>query len=473
MALEEYVRKRKFENTPEPAPKTVPAGPVAGAAPRFFVQRHDATRLHYDFRLETGGVLVSWAVPKGPSLQPLAKHLAAKVEDHPLDYGDFEGNIPANNYGAGSVMLWDRGTWELLGDAPVETQLARGDLKFRLHGEKLKGEFAMVLMKGRGKGNEWLLIKKRDADAVEGWDVEQHAYSVLSGRTQQEIAEGLPARKTKRETAGDPQREWKSRPARRASPKAAGRTAAPAEGKTQVKPRLAQGRGESRDAQRHHAHESGARRHPSAWRRLALRNQMGWRPRHLFPRKRNVRLVSRTGHSCEKQYPELSVIPHYIAAGQAILDGEIAMLDEKGVARFDLIQPRITMPIPMPISHMARSRPVVYFAFDLLYLNGYDLRQVPLVERKKLLETILTPTGVLRYSEHFPNAGEDMLQAARETGIEGLMAKRAHSSYESRRSNEWIKIKIVARRSWSSAASPPASATISARWCWESTMPAS
>ena len=129
------------------------------------MQRHDATRLHYDFRLEIGGVLVSWAVPKGPSLEPLSKHLAAKVEDHPLEYGDFEGNIPAGNYGAGSVMLWDRGTWELLGDAPVEEQLARGDLKFRLHGEKLKGEFALVLMKNRGKGNEWLIIKKRDADA--------------------------------------------------------------------------------------------------------------------------------------------------------------------------------------------------------------------------------------------------------------------------------------------------------------------
>src|SRR5579862_7060713 len=147
MALEEYVRKRKFTNTPEPAPQAAPGPSSAGAAPRFFVQRHDATRLHYDFRLEIGGVLVSWAVPKGPSLEPLAKHLAAKVEDHPFDYGGFEGNIPSGNYGAGSVMLWDRGTWDLLGDAPVEEQLARGDLKFRLHGEKLRGEFALVHMK--------------------------------------------------------------------------------------------------------------------------------------------------------------------------------------------------------------------------------------------------------------------------------------------------------------------------------------
>src|SRR6202035_3845731 len=140
MALEEYVRKRRFANTPEPAPATKGTQTSAGEAPRFYVQRHDATRLHYDFRLEIGGVLVSWAVPKGPSLEPLAKHLAMHVEDHPLEYGNFEGNIPKGEYGGGSVMLWDRGTWELLGDAPAAAQMARGDLKFRLYGEKLKGE---------------------------------------------------------------------------------------------------------------------------------------------------------------------------------------------------------------------------------------------------------------------------------------------------------------------------------------------
>jgi twitching motility protein PilT len=144
------------------------------------VQRHDATRLHYDFRLAIEGVLKSWAVPKGPTLDPSVRHFAAHVEDHPVDYGDFEGNIPAGNYGAGSVMLWDRGTFDLLGEAPAREQLERGDLKFRLHGEKLNGDFASVHMKGRGKGNEWLLIKKRDEFAALGWDVEEHAYSVLT-----------------------------------------------------------------------------------------------------------------------------------------------------------------------------------------------------------------------------------------------------------------------------------------------------
>ena len=219
MPLEEYAKKRRFGNTPEPAP-----GGRQGSGNYFCVQRHDATRLHYDFRLEIDGVLKSWAVPKGPTLDPAVKHFAAHVEDHPVEYGDFEGTIPAGNYGAGSVMLWDRGTFELLGDASGAEQLARGDLKFRLHGEKLNGDFAIVRMKGTKKGNEWLLIKKRDQFAAAGWDVEALAYSVLSGRTQEEIARNLPARQTKRETAGAADRVWAtSPPAKRARSAAAPR----------------------------------------------------------------------------------------------------------------------------------------------------------------------------------------------------------------------------------------------------------
>ena len=445
MALEEYARKRKFANTPEPCPAADAPAPPAVAAPRFYVQRHDATRLHYDFRLEIGGVLVSWAVPKGPSLEPLSKFLAAKVEDHPLEYGEFEGNIPAGNYGAGSVMLWDRGTWELLSDKPVEEQLARGDLKFRLHGEKLKGEFAIVHMKNRGKGNEWLLIKKRDADAVPGWDIEQYAWSALSGRTQQEIAQGLPARKTKQETAGDPQREWKSRPASRAAAVSA-KSAPPAKTKPAVNPASLKGAVKAAMPTAITPMKAALAKTPPRGDEWLFEVKWDGVRAICFVEHESIRLVSRTGHSCEKQYPELSVIPHYLAASQAILDGEIAALDEKGVAHFELIQPRIAQSDPNAVSHMARSRPVVYFSFDLLYLNGYDLRQVALVERKQLLESILTPTAVLRYSEHFPGAGDAMLQAAQETGVEGLMAKRASSRYESRRSSDWIKLKIVERQ---------------------------
>src|SRR5438552_10985888 len=158
MPLEEYVRKRQFEKTPEPAPGKAKRG--AGGS-YFCVQRHDATRLHYDFRLEIDGVLKSWAIPKGPTLDPTVKHLAAHVEDHPIEYGGFEGNIPKGNYGAGSVMVWDRGSYEVLGDLDATAQLARSDFKFRLTGEKLKGEFALVKIKSSAK-DEWLLLKKKE-----------------------------------------------------------------------------------------------------------------------------------------------------------------------------------------------------------------------------------------------------------------------------------------------------------------------
>jgi bifunctional non-homologous end joining protein LigD len=219
MALEEYKRKRRFEETPEPPPKL-----EKKIGHRFVVQKHDATRLHYDFRLEMDGVLKSWAVPKGPSLDPGDKRLAMQVEDHPVSYFDFEGIIPEGNYGAGTVMVWDVGTWQALSPVPVNgkyvpgteaeaaAMLAKGDLKFRLDGKKLKGDFALIKMRGRrpgSKGNEWLLIKKHDDAAVEGYDVDEFDESVLSKRSLSEIA-------------GDQgSAEWKSRPAGRGKLKAA------------------------------------------------------------------------------------------------------------------------------------------------------------------------------------------------------------------------------------------------------------
>jgi bifunctional non-homologous end joining protein LigD len=184
MALEEYKRKRDFKQTPEPPPKI-----GKGTQRRLVVQKHRATRLHYDFRLEMDGVLKSWAVPKGPSLDPADKRLAMQVEDHPVSYFDFEGTIPEGNYGAGTVMVWDMGTWEPLGDA--SDMLKKGDLKFRLDGQKLKGEFALVHMKSRrpgSKGTEWLLIKHRDAYVQPGYDIDKYDYSVLTKRSMPEIA---------------------------------------------------------------------------------------------------------------------------------------------------------------------------------------------------------------------------------------------------------------------------------------------
>jgi bifunctional non-homologous end joining protein LigD len=219
MALEEYKRKRRFEETPEPPPKV-----EKKVGHRFVVQKHDATRLHYDFRLEMDGVLKSWAVPKGPSLDPGDKRLAMQVEDHPVSYFDFEGIIPEGNYGAGTVMVWDVGIWQPLSPVPVNgkyvpgtdaeaaAMLAKGDLKFRLDGKKLKGDFALIKMRGRrpgSKGNEWLLIKKHDDAAVEGYDIDEFDESVLSKRSLAEIA-------------GDQgSAEWKSRPAGRGRLKAA------------------------------------------------------------------------------------------------------------------------------------------------------------------------------------------------------------------------------------------------------------
>ncbi len=192
MGLKEYARKRDFEKTPEPPPQE-PRNKGGSRGGFFCVQRHDASHLHYDFRLEVDGVLVSWAVPKGPSLDPKRKPLAMKVEDHPLGYGTFEGNIPKGEYGGGSVMLWDKGTYDVLGDHDAEEQLARGDFKFALHGTKLNGSFAIVHMRNRGKGNEWLLIKKQDEFAVPEYDVNQFAWSVATRRTQEEIANNLEA----------------------------------------------------------------------------------------------------------------------------------------------------------------------------------------------------------------------------------------------------------------------------------------
>jgi len=219
MPLEEYKRKRQFDRTPEPAGEL-----EKKTGHRFVVQKHDATRLHYDFRLEMEGVLKSWAVPKGPSLDPADKRLAMQVEDHPVSYFDFEGIIPEDNYGAGTVMVWDVGTWQPLSPVPVEgkyvpgteaeavAMLAKGDLKFRLKGKKLNGDFALVKMKGRrpgSKGNEWLMIKKHDQYVVEGYDIDAYDESVLSKRSLAEIA-------------GDAgSREWTSRPAGRGKLKAA------------------------------------------------------------------------------------------------------------------------------------------------------------------------------------------------------------------------------------------------------------
>src|SRR5438105_803932 len=271
MSLDEYRRKRRFEKTPEPAP-----GAAGAATARFYVQRHQARRLHDDLRLEAEGVLKSWAVPRGPTLDPAEKRLAVLVEDHPLEYGNFEGTIPEGNYGAGSVSVWDRGSYQLLGKESFAEQMQRGDVKFRLHGEKLLGDFALARMKDRGKGNEWLLIKKKDFAAQPGWNAEDDLRS----------AQGAAA-----DPAG-----------------AAGATKSPMP--AEVAPMLAT--------------PAAALPEGAEW--LFELKWDGVRAL-LFVAEGEIKLLSRTGRRIEKQYPELADVLPALNASSAILDGEIVALD--------------------------------------------------------------------------------------------------------------------------------------------------
>ena len=321
------------------------------------------------------------------------KHFAAMVEDHPLDYGDFEGNIPKGQYGGGSVMLWDRGTFELIGDASGAEQIARGDMKFRLFGEKLNGTWAIVYMKNRGKGNEWLLIKKQDEAAQSPWDIEEYAVSIKTGRTQEEIAADKPAKK---------------------------RSAMPGfvepMGST-ITDKLPRG---------------------NEW--IFEVKWDGVRGL-IYIDDGRLKIFTRNQNRCEHRYPELLGLPKHIKAKQAILDGELVVMDENGVSKFELIQPRIHTEVKGPVQN-----PVHLFVFDLLWLDGRDLRGEPLAERKKLLAKILKPWPLLRVSESFEGGGEVLLEAAKASGLEGLMAKKASSVYESRRSANWLKVKLTSEQ---------------------------
>jgi bifunctional non-homologous end joining protein LigD len=401
MALKEYARKRHFDKTPEPKPDE-PVAPAANRGGFFCVQRHDATRLHYDFRLEVNGVLVSWAVPKGPSLDPARKALAMKVEDHPFDYGTFEGNIPEGNYGAGSVMLWDKGTYEVIGDPDAQGQLDRGDFKFRLDGTKLKGAFVIVHMKHAGKGNEWLLIKKPDEFAVPGYDIDQFAWSVASKRTQDEIARGL-------------------KPLDPANLKGARKATAPAN----LEPMLA----------------TAVTKPPSGAQWFYEIKWDGVRAL-CFVKDGVLEIHSRRGNRCEKQYPELHGLVAQVNAKTAWLDGEICVLNEHGRARFELIQPRISANLNS-VPQLAENTPATLFLFDVLYADGCDVRGVPLEDRKRLLQSLVIPNEHIKVSEVFETDGEHMFEAARNMDLEGILAKDRRSTYESRRSNCWLKLKVL------------------------------
>lgn len=403
MPLEEYQRKRKFAETPEPSGREH----AHAEGHSFVVQKHDATRLHYDFRLEWNGVLLSWAVPKGPSLNPRDKRLAVRTEDHPLDYATFEGIIPEGNYGAGTVIVWDRGTWELEGKGTADEQIARGDLKFRVEGRKLHGSFALVHTGRRSddpkQQKNWLLIKHRDEAADETWDINQLGESVLSGRTIEEVAEGHAAHQT---NPGELPGAREAAMPSRIEPNLATLTREPFSAPDWI--------------------------YELKWDGMRI---LAWvRDGRVELRSRNDRVVT-------SQFPELAVLPERLAAKRAIVDGEAVVLDEEGRPSFGLMQQR--MNVARPSAELVEAAPVVLYLFDLLYCDGFDLCASPLIERKRLLKRILNAEPPVRFSDHVAGQGEELYRLASERGLEGVIAKQANSPYRGGRGSNWLKLKVT------------------------------
>ncbi len=399
--LASYRAKRDFSKTAEPGGS---ASDRTGGGNRYLIQKHDATRMHFDFRLERGGVLLSWAVPNGPSFDPAEKRLAVHVEDHPLDYGDFEGTIPKGNYGGGTVMLWDEGTWEPVGDA--EAGLAKGDLKFILHGKRLRGQWVLVRMKPkkgeRSKHENWLLIKEKDAYA--GPErvpiVERGLTSVRSGRTMAEIAAGNV--------------EWvegfRFKEAKPAKKKGQG-----ADPPAFVAPQLA----------------TLAEAPPGgdAW--LHEIKFDGYRAVAAIGSGR-ARIFTRTGLDWTDRFRSIVWPLADLPCRSALIDGEAVVRDDDGRSSFGRLQDSI-----------AEGRDdIVYYAFDLIALDGADLRKLPLVERKKRLAALIDglPPPIF-YSDHVVGHGAETFARACDMDLEGIVSKRADAPYRSSRSKSWMKVK--------------------------------
>jgi len=400
--LAEYRQKRNFGHTPEPSGHVSRSGQAL-----FVIQKHAATRLHYDLRLEVGGVLKSWAVPKGPSMNPDDKRLAVHVEDHPLEYRKFEGIIPKGQYGGGEVIIWDQGTYEVEGNLDADAQMARGDLKFILHGKKVRGSFVLVELKNSKEKKEWLLIKHRDEFVDPQWDAEKHARSIVSGRTLEDIKLGRPAREP------SDARNISSLPGVRkmAMPHAVPLTLASLKETPFSDP---------------------------DW--LFEVKWDGVRGiAYLADGKAAVR--SRAGREISLEYPEVQDLANQIDASEAIIDGEIVALDDAGRSVFQKLQNRSG--VRNPSRALLESIPATYYAFDLLYCDGFDLRKTPLEQRKGLLKGILRPNAHIRYSEHQVEKGKELYEAARQQGLEGIIGKKRDSPYVGQRTSLWLKFKIV------------------------------
>jgi bifunctional non-homologous end joining protein LigD len=404
--LAEYERKRDFAATPEPKGKKR----SASTALRFVVQKHNASRLHYDFRLEAGGVLASWAIPKGPSLDTHERRLAMHVEDHPYDYRTFEGIIPEGNYGAGQVIVWDEGTYTLAeGDDPV-AEIANGKIKFILNGKKLRGMFTLVKIKSKGgeSGDPWLLIKDHDEFVDPEYDVNDHPESAKTGKTLDDIA-GSKTAKT-----------WQSN-----------RAAAPAKKRTPAKPAKVDPL--PRNITPMLATLVDAPFDDPGW--LFEVKWDGFRAIASIDAEGVVSLTSRNGLDLLRRFKELGSIGTAFRSLPVIVDGEICALDEEGRSSFQALQ---------QIDMVARGKsraPLTFIAFDLLYADGRDLRALPLEERKAKLEKLIVPGHDVMYSKHIIGRGKEFFEVAQRESLEGIIGKRRDSPYRMSRSRDWFKMK--------------------------------
>ena len=452
-ALTKYREKRDFTRTAEPSGTE----PVKAKGDGFFVvQKHAATRLHYDFRLALDGVLKSWAVTKGPSLDPHDKRLAVEVEDHPVAYGDFEGTIPKGQYGGGTVMLWDHGGWEPIGDA--KAGLAKGELKFELHGERLKGRWVLVRMGGKAaqeKRNNWLLIKERDDEVREGGKplIESAVTSVTTGRAMDEIA-------------GEHDRIWHSNKPADEQDEAALKNASPLEGEVGPKVRVGgDGSAFSRppDMPNHTPHPSAKAPPTSPSRGEALlkfippqlatrvaRPPAGndWLHEIKFDGYRvlaridngDVTLLTRRGHDWTNRFGPVAKELAKLKVNQALIDGEIVVMTDTGVTDFGRLQATLA----------GEARHALSFqAFDLLHLDGEDLIGKTLIDRKALLQPLIAELGqqsVILYSDHIENLGDRVFAQACQLALEGVVSKRKDGHYRSGRTDSWVKSKCIERQ---------------------------
>jgi bifunctional non-homologous end joining protein LigD len=403
--LAEYRRKRKAGGTPEPFGGPPSEAPVAGSG-LFIVQHHWASRLHYDFRLELGGVLVSWAITKGPSLDPDEKRMAIHVEDHPVEYAAFEGIIPPGNYGAGAVILWDRGRWVAKED-PV-AGMEKGKLLFELYGFKLKGLWTLVRTTRDPK--EWLLIKKPDAFADPGGKKLLPPESILSNRTVEQVKQGF-----------DPAEELRAELERLGAPK---RAVTPAGSMVMLAERR-----ERAFTDPHWLYELKY----DGYRLLASR-QGG-----------KGHLLYRSGRDATPTWPDVCATVAALPFEDLILDGEVVAFDSEGRTSFHDLQLRGQLQRAADIERAAVLHPCSYVVFDLLALEGYDLRPLPLIERKKLLRRVIPRAGPVIYADHIEKEGEALFNEIARRGLEGIMAKRMDAPYKPGRSNLWLKVPLGRR----------------------------